>query len=187
MNTLSADEVATTRMRAVERVLGDLSGVPIVGEPVAIRRKSRDYFWYSPILNEQLAGKVADAVVAPRHEEDVVRIAAACARHGVPLTPRGAGTGNYGQCVPMEGGIVIDMIGMTRVISHAPGMVRVEAGARMVDIDASLAASGWSFACIPPQSARRPLGALSLAGLAGLGRSTMAACGSLAIFWARVS
>ena len=122
-------EAALSRVRAVERVLSDIDGVPIIAEPVAIRRKSRDYFWYSPILNEQLSGKVADAVVAPRNEADVIRIAAACARHGVPLTPRGAGTGNYGQCVPMEGGVVIDMIGMTQIISHSPGVVRVEAGA----------------------------------------------------------
>ncbi len=172
MNTLSADEVATTRLRAVERVLGDLSGVPIVGEPVAIRRKSRDYFWYSPILNEQLAGKVADAVVAPRHEEDVVRIAAACARHGVPLTPRGAGTGNYGQCVPMEGGVVIDMIGMTKIISHAPGMVRVEAGARMVDIDASLAASGWELRMHPSTKRTATIGGFVAGGSGGVGSIT---------------
>ena len=59
-------DAALSRARVVERVLSDIDGVPIISEPVAIRRKSRDYFWYSPILNEQLSAKVADAVVAPR-------------------------------------------------------------------------------------------------------------------------
>jgi len=39
--------------------------------------------WYSPILNEQLDGKSADLIVAPRDEAEVVRVAAACARHRV--------------------------------------------------------------------------------------------------------
>ena len=158
-----------TRAQAVERVLADIAGVPVIEEPVAIKRKSRDYFWYSPVLNEQLAGKLADAVVAPRDEADVIRIAAACARHGVPLTPRGAGTGNYGQCVPMEGGVVIDMIGMTQIISHGPGVLRVEAGARMVDIDAALASSGWEQRMHPSTKRTATVGGFVAGGSGGVG------------------
>ena len=160
---------ASGRARAIERVLSDIAGVPIVQEPVAIRRKSRDYFWYSPILNEQLTGKVADAVVAPRNEADVIRIASACARHGVPLTPRGAGTGNYGQCVPMDGGVVIDMIGMTQIISHGPGMVRVEAGARIVDIDTVLSSSGWEQRMHPSTKRSATIGGFVAGGSGGVG------------------
>ena len=167
-----SDEAALSRARAVERVLSDIDGVPIISEPVAIRRKSRDYFWYSPILNEQLAGKVADAVVAPRHEADVIRVAAACARHGVPLTPRGAGTGNYGQCVPMEGGVVIDMIGMTQIISQSPGFLRVEPGARMVDIDAALAPSGWEQRIHPSTKRTASVGGFVAGGSGGVGSIT---------------
>ena len=167
MNVSTAS--ALSRASAVERVLSDIDGVPIISEPVAIRRKSRDYFWYSPILNEQLSGKLADAVVAPRDEADVIRIAAACARHGVPLTPRGAGTGNYGQCVPMEGGIVIDMIGMTQILSLSPGVVRVEAGARMVDIDAALAPSGWELRMHPSTKRTATIGGFVAGGSGGVG------------------
>ena len=95
----------STRADAVAAVLRDIEGVPLSTDPVAVKRKSRDYFWYSPVLNEQLARKFADVIVTPRDEADVIRVAAACARHRVPLTPRGGGTGNYGQCVPMEGGV----------------------------------------------------------------------------------
>ena len=36
-------------------------------------------------------------------------------RHGVPLTVRGAGTGNYGQCVPLDGGVVMLTTGLQRI------------------------------------------------------------------------
>ena len=106
-----------------------IAGIPVLADPVSVKRRSRDYFWYSPILNEQLQGRFADLIVVPRDEADVVKIAAACARYKVPVTPRGGGTGNYGQAVPLEGGIVIDLTAMTRVSEIAPGCVRVEAGA----------------------------------------------------------
>jgi FAD/FMN-containing dehydrogenase len=72
----------------------EIDGVPVIDEPLLVRRRSRDFFWYSPILNEQLSGKSAEIVVVPRDEDDVIRIARACVRHGLPLTPRGGGTGN---------------------------------------------------------------------------------------------
>ena len=62
-----------------------------------IARRSRDFYWYSPILKETLKGRVADALVLATSETDVIAATAAATRHGVPLTVRGAGTGNYGQ------------------------------------------------------------------------------------------
>ena len=35
-----------------------------------VRLRSRDYFWYSPVLNKQLHGKSADVVATPRNEAD---------------------------------------------------------------------------------------------------------------------
>jgi FAD/FMN-containing dehydrogenase len=37
----------------------------------------------------------------------VIRVLKACYRHGVPVTPRGTGTGNYGQAMPLSGGVVL--------------------------------------------------------------------------------
>jgi FAD/FMN-containing dehydrogenase len=85
-------------------LLTDLGTIPVVTDTCVVRRRSRDYFWYSPILNKQLHGKSADVIVAPRTEEDVVRVASACVRRRIPLTPRAVGTGNYGQAVPLEEG-----------------------------------------------------------------------------------
>src|SRR5580704_12813181 len=90
----------------------DIGDVPLIDDPRVVRLRSRDFFWYSPVLNEQLHGLSADIIAVPRNEQDVVTVARACARHRIPLTPRGGGTGNYGQAVPLEGGVLLDLTGL---------------------------------------------------------------------------
>ena len=58
----------------------------------------------SPFLAAELEGRRAGAVALPTTEAEVVAIVGACARHGVPIVPRGAGTGTFGQALPMAGG-----------------------------------------------------------------------------------
>ncbi len=50
-----------------------------------------------------------DAVVFPRHEEDVSRILTYCNHHGIVIVPRGAGSGFTGGALPVNGGIVLAM------------------------------------------------------------------------------
>ncbi|MEB3322358.1 MAG: FAD-binding protein, partial [Synechococcaceae cyanobacterium] len=81
----------------------------LIREPGARERLSRDFFEYSPVLRPLLEGRVAQLVVRAATVEQVRVVAGACARRQVPLTVRGAGTGNYGQCVPLAGGVVLDL------------------------------------------------------------------------------
>jgi len=48
-----------------------------------------------------------DAVVFPRNEEDISRILTFCNHHGLPIVPRGAGSGFTGGALPASGGIVL--------------------------------------------------------------------------------
>ncbi|MDB5570406.1 MAG: hypothetical protein JWN93_1589 [Hyphomicrobiales bacterium] len=160
------------RPAAVEALLADIAGVPVLEDGPSIRRKSRDYFWYSPILNEALAGKVADVIVVPRDEADVVRVAAACAKHGVPITPRGGGTGNYGQCVPLHGGVVLDMSKMNAIVSSVPGRVSVEPGAKLVDIDTQLRPTGWELRMHPSTKRSAFVAGFVAGGSGGVGSVT---------------
>ena len=109
-----------------------LGDVPATRDTVTVKRKSRDYFWYSPVLNEQLKAKFAEVVVSPRDEAEVIRAASACAKARIPLVVRGAGTGNYGQAVPLEGGVILDMAALDAIEWIKPGLVRVGAGRKMV-------------------------------------------------------
>jgi FAD/FMN-containing dehydrogenase len=154
---------------SVAAFIEDLGDVPTIVEPQVVRRRSRDFFWYSPILNEQLHGKSAEVVVAPRDEADVIAIARAAARHGVPLTPRGGGTGNYGQAVPLYGGALVDFSGMTRLLWSKPGVVRVEAGAKMGAIDEALSPSGFELRMHPSTKRTATIGGFVAGGSGGVG------------------
>src|SRR5580700_1151014 len=96
--------------------------------PVLVRQKSRDFYWYSPVLKRQLDAVTGDIVVAPASEAELTQVMAACYELQIPLTPRGGGTGNYGQAMPLSGGVVLDLANMNRVKAVAPGRVVAEPG-----------------------------------------------------------
>ncbi len=50
-----------------------------------------------------------DAVIFPRHEQDVSDILKYCNRHKIVITPRGAGSGFTGGALPANGGIILAM------------------------------------------------------------------------------
>lgn len=106
----------------------EIDGIRIYDDPKQVELRSRDYFWYSPILTEDIGHYVGDLVVIPKDQDEVRRVAAAAAKLRIPITVRGGGTGNYGQCVPLEGGIILDMTKIDRIVSIEPGRVRVEGG-----------------------------------------------------------
>ncbi len=112
-----------------------LDGIRIEDHPALVKQKSRDFFWYSPVLKRQLDHVVADLVVTPVSAEEVCRVLAAAFAFGIPVTPRGAGTGNYGQAMPIDGGIVLNLAELNRIDEVTPGRVRCGPGAILADID----------------------------------------------------
>jgi len=156
----------------IDDFLADIGDVPATTEAVVVRRRSRDFFWYSPVLNAALNGKSADVVVSPRDEADVVRICAACLRHRIPLTVRAGGTGKYGQAVPLEGGVLLDVTGLSAIEWSRPGAVRVQAGARISDLDAALRPSGWEQRMHPSTKRTATVGGFVAGGSGGVGSVT---------------
>src|ERR1700724_55463 len=150
-------------------LVADLGDIATVADPKIVRRRSRDFFWYSPILNEQLDGKSADLIVTPRDEPEVMRVAAACARHRVPLTVRAGGTGNYGQAVPLQGGVLLDVTALTAVEWIKPGMMRVGAGAKMNAIDAELRPFRQELRMHPSTKRTATIGGFVAGGSGGIG------------------
>jgi FAD/FMN-containing dehydrogenase len=157
---------------ALTRLVADLGDIPMVSEPRIVRRRSRDFFWYSPVLNEQLEGKSADLIVSPRNEADVVRAAAACARHRVPMTVRAGGTGNYGQAVPLQGGVLLDITALAAIEWAKPGVMRAGAGAKMNAIDAELQPLGWELRMHPSTKRTATIGGFVAGGSGGIGSVT---------------
>lgn len=153
----------------LDALIADLGDIPVETSPAVVRRRSRDFFWYSPILNEELSGKSADLIATPRTEADVVRIAGACARHRVPLTVRGGGTGNYGQAVPLAGGVLLDITELSAIEWVKPGIVRVGAGAKINQLDAELALKGWELRMHPSTKRTATIGGFVAGGSGGIG------------------
>jgi FAD/FMN-containing dehydrogenase len=154
---------------SLDALVADLGDIPVVTDPKIVRRRSRDFFWYSPILNLELDGKSADLMVTPGDEADVVRIAAACARHRVPITVRAGGTGNYGQAVPLHGGVLLDITQLEAIEWSRPGQVRVGAGAKMNAMDAALQPSGWELRMHPSTKRTATIGGFVAGGSGGIG------------------
>lgn len=131
------------------RVGDELQGLNLIAAPRALKSLSKDFYWYSPVLADELRDCRAERVVRVNTEDDVKRVAAVAARHRLPLTVRGGGTGNYGQCVPLAGGLVLDITGMQRVLDIGPGRVRVQGGARMHDLEMAVRETGQALRMWP--------------------------------------
>ena len=132
-------------------------------------KASSDWSRMSPILAEKVpAGRyVADAVVRPATDRDVATVLRVAYEHDVPVTPRGAGTGNYGQATPFEGGILLDLRALTDVRIGAD-TVTAGAGARLSAIDKELRAAGrdiWMY----PSTKTSTIGGFVGGGSAGTG------------------
>jgi FAD/FMN-containing dehydrogenase len=135
-----------------------------------IARLSQDFSWFSPVLKRQLAGKVADAVVRPRDEAEIKRLVARCAKLRIPITIRGSGTGNYGQAVPLHGGVVLDMSGFNQFLWARNGAGRAQAGIRLTEFEKSTrAACGMELRCMPSTYRSATLGGLFGGGFGGIG------------------
>jgi FAD/FMN-containing dehydrogenase len=158
-----------TMAARIEALARDLRGLAVATDRATRDAKSRDFYWYSPILAAQLDGRVADLVVTPRDEAEVMRVAAACAKHRVPLTCRGAGTGNYGQCTPLAGGVVLDLSAMNRILGIHSGWASVEAGAILLDVDDAARRDGQMILMYPSTGRIATVGGFIAGGHSGIG------------------
>jgi len=147
----------------------ELEGLAIEDNPQIVRQKSRDFFWYSPILKRQLEEVTGDLVVTVRSEEEVIRVLKACYARDIPVTTRGAGTGNYGQAMPLSGGVVLNLAEMNRVLEVSTGAVRAEAGAIIASIDEAVRKSGQELRMHPSTSRTATIGGFIAGGSGGIG------------------
>lgn len=63
----------------------------------------------------RLKGEAA-ALVFPQSTEEVSKILKYAHKHGIPVTPRGAGTNLVGSTVPVDGGIILDFSHMDKIL-----------------------------------------------------------------------
>src|SRR4030042_1718835 len=61
-----------------------------------------------------------DVVVLPVNREEVSQVLKLANKEKIPVTPRGSASGLSGMCVPAEGGIVMAMSKMNRILEINP-------------------------------------------------------------------
>jgi glycolate oxidase len=89
--------------------------------------------------------------VLPASTDEVVRVVELAREAGMPIVPRGAGTGLSGGARPTEGSIVLSLSRMRRIleVDDANGWIRVEPGVINLDVTRAVASLGMYYAPDP--------------------------------------
>lgn len=82
------------------------------------------------------ANYVPDMVVCVSCTEEVSNVLSLCTKKRIPVTVRGAGTGQVGGSVPVLGGIIISMQKMNQIMAYDEenSTIRVQAGVLLQDV-----------------------------------------------------
>jgi FAD/FMN-containing dehydrogenase/Fe-S oxidoreductase len=143
------------RSRRINAVQDDLAG-RIAGE-VRADNLARTLYASDASIYEI----TPDLVVLPRSVDDIVLTVQACAKHGVPITARGAGTGLTGGAV--NRGVQLDCARyLTNIgeLDAAGRTIHVEAGVVLDELNAHLKPHGLHFAPDVATSSRATIGGM---------------------------
>ena len=154
-------------------------------DPAAIGARLRDNSWLSPVLSgyiDAMAGASTggslgvEAIVGPADLEQLAACVAAAYRHDTPITMLGAGTSNFGQSIPMRGGIVIELSRLCEMGDPAAaadsGRITVGAGALLGRVDAAVRAHGAELPVVTTTYAASHAAGWVAGGHVGLGSSS---------------
>ncbi len=100
------------------------------------------------------AARQPDVVVLPRSTRSVSAVLRFANRHRIPVTPRGAGHGYVGACVPVHGGIVLSLARLRRIkeINAADFVAVVQPGTNTKKLQQAVEKRGLFY---PPDPASR--------------------------------
>lgn len=98
---------------------------------------------------------VPEVVIFPRTTAQVADALALCNAHGVPLVPRGRGTGTAGGSLPEKGGVVMSLERMRRILRMDPAnrLMEVEPGVLNSEVQDAARAHGYFWPPDPSSSA----------------------------------
>ena len=152
----------------LSRIVGDSARV--LTAPTVLDRLSHDFYWYSPILRSRLTDKMGDVAVQPVSVDEVMAILRYAGQQEIPVTTRGAGTGNYGQCVPLHGGIVLDLSLMDKLEEITQDGVAVcQPGLRLGALETEARRIGWELRMYPSTLVKASVGGFLGGGSGGIG------------------
>ncbi len=151
-----------------ERLAGLLGPRGVTTDQRMLERASVDGARMSPVISELLPLGVAEIVAFPTTPDEIAAAVDAALAAGVPITPRGKGTGNYGQAIPSHGGLVLDMSRARSVVEVGDGWITADAGAPMSQLEQAARESGqqlWMY----PSTINSSVGGFLAGGSGGTG------------------
>ena len=141
-----------TDVDAARRALEDALGpAEVLSDPLALRLYARDA--------SMVEGGCA-LVAFPRSRDEIVTCIRVAAEHGLPVVPRGSGTGLAGGSTPIGDALVVVTTKMTRVLEIRPGdrLAWVEPGVPNLDLANALRPHGFTFAPDPSSQQTSSIG-----------------------------
>jgi len=101
-----------------------------------------------------------EVVVLPANVEQVSALVKVAKEANVPIVPRGSGTGLAGGAVPAEGGIIVSLARLNRIlrVDLANRIAVVEPGVINVDVTKAVAKEGFFYAPDPSSQAACSIG-----------------------------
>lgn len=136
----------STFLQSLENCVGSAN---IIVDAKQLSFWSRDCYWYSPVLKPELDNNKAEVIVSPTTMAQLCEVIGLAVQHRVPITPKGAGTGNYGQGVPMQGGLMLSMVKLDKILDISPSAAKVQAGVKLIDIEKAARAIGAEMRFYP--------------------------------------
>jgi FAD/FMN-containing dehydrogenase len=161
MTSTSVSELAA----ALVALLGERG---ISTDPDTRARASVDGCRMSPIIAAKLPLGLADLVAYPTTAHEIAEVVALAVQHGVPVTPRGKGTGNYGQGIPLHGGLVLDTTRARSIVEVGDGYITADAGAVIAQMESAAWAAGQQL-LLYPSTAQSTIGGFLSGGSGGTG------------------
>ena len=162
--------MSSINLKLIEKFKG-VNNLEIIENQSDVKRLSKDFYNYSPVLTEKLDGCIADLVVRPCDHKAVMKVAEICWELSIPITLRGSGTGNYGQAVPLFKGVIMQMSRFNNLEDFDPdtGFVKVQSGCVMGDLNKQLEKYGRELRLLPSTWRTATIGGFIAGGSGGIG------------------
>ncbi len=149
-------------------------------DPAKIGPRLRDNSWLSPVLAEHISEMTNSAgpsmnviaLVSPASTAELTECIRALVAARTPMTVLGAGTTNFGQTVPLEGGVVISTRRLNRIIDIGEGWITVEGGVTAGRLNERAGETGQALPVITTTHAVATAAGWVCGGHVGLGTST---------------
>jgi glycolate dehydrogenase FAD-linked subunit len=144
----TANEALASAVRELTALLG----------PDSVLWRAEDTLVYE--YDYGLDRRPPEIVVFPSSSDQVAAVTRIAARFGLPIVPRGAGTGIAGGAVPVEGGIVVAMTRLKRMtrVDYDDRLAVVEPGVVNLDVSAAVEPDGYFFAPDPSSQKASTIG-----------------------------